>query len=99
MGKIVKIFIACGSGIATSTVAEREIKRIAANLGVRIRTSKGTIGEIPGKQLGVDLICTTANYRMELKKPSCVVGGLVSGIKKAQTEAEVERLLIELSAE
>ena len=99
MGKVVRIFIACGSGIATSTVAEREIKRIASNLGVRVRTSKGTIAEIPGKQLGVDLICTTANYRRQLEKPSCVVGGLVSGIKKAQAEAEVERLLLELSAE
>ena len=99
MGKAIRIFIACGSGIATSTVAEREMNRIARNLKIPVRITKGTIAEIPYKQFSVDLVCLTANYRMDLKKPCMSLSGLVSGISKARVEAEVEKMLMELSSQ
>ena len=97
MGRTIKIFIACGSGIATSTVAEKEVYRIAHKLKIQVRISKGTIAEIPYKQFSVDLICLTANLKMDLKKPCMSLSGLVSGIKKEKAEAEVEKMLLLLA--
>ena len=45
MAKEVKVLVACGSGVATSTIAQEEIKDIAKNAGVKIRLMKGTISE------------------------------------------------------
>ena len=43
MAKEVKVLVACGSGVATSTIAQEEIKDIAKEAGVKIRLIKGAI--------------------------------------------------------
>lgn len=63
MAKEVKVLVACGSGVATSTIAQEEIKDIAKEAGVKIRLMKGTISEVPMKQKDVDVVFTTANYQ------------------------------------
>ena len=68
MAKEVKVLVACGSGVATSTIAQEEIKDIAKNAGVKIRLMKGTISEVPMKQKDVDVVFTTANYRNPLER-------------------------------
>ena len=87
MAKEVKVLVACGSGVATSTIAQEEIKDIAKNAGVKIRLMKGTISEVPMKQKDVDVVFTTANYR------------LVSGIGKDATRKKVADLLQKLAEE
>lgn len=93
MAKEVKVLVACGSGVATSTIAQEAIKKIAADAGVKVRMMKGTITEIPTKQKDADVVFTTANYRNPLEKPHLSVFGLVSGIGKAATEKKVAELL------
>ena len=95
MAKEVKVLLACGSGVATSTIAQEEIKDIAKNAGVKIRLMKGTISEVPMKQKDVDVVFTTANYR----KPHLSVFGLVSGIGKDATRKKVADLLQKLAEE
>ncbi|MDO4942285.1 MAG: PTS sugar transporter subunit IIB [Lachnospiraceae bacterium] len=99
MAKEVKVLVACGSGVATSTIAQEAIKEIAKDAGVKIRLMKGTIAEVPMKQKDVDVVFTTANYRKSLEKPHLSVFGLVSGINKAGTAKKVEELLKKLAAE
>ncbi|MDY5497223.1 MAG: PTS sugar transporter subunit IIB [Anaerobutyricum sp.] len=99
MAKEVKVLVACGSGVATSTIAQQAIKVIAENAGIKIRLFKGTITEVPTKQKDVDVVFTTANYRNPLDKPHLSVFGLVSGVNKAATEKKVENLLKQLSEE
>ena len=99
MAKEVKVLVACGSGVATSTIAQEAVKEIAKNAGVQIRISKGTITEVPTKQYDVDCVFTTANYRKKLDKPHLSVFGLVSGIGKAATEKKVADLLVKLANE
>ena len=93
MAKEVKVLVACGSGVATSTIAQEEIKDIAKNAGVKIRLMKGTISEVP------DVVFTTANYRNPLEKPHLSVFGLVSGIGKDATRKKVADLLQKLAEE
>ena len=85
MAKEVKVLVACGSGVATSTIAQEEIK--------------DTISEVPMKQKDVDVVFTTANYRNPLEKPHLSVFGLVSGIGKDATRKKVADLLQKLAEE
>ena len=66
MANEVKILVACGSGVATSTVAQEAVKKILADANIPGKILKGSMSEIPLKQNDVDLILTTTNYRKPL---------------------------------
>lgn len=93
MAREITILVACGSGVATSTIAQEAVKEIAKKAGIKAKIVKGTIAEVPAKQKDVDIVLTTANYRQPLEKPYMSVFGLVSGVNKAATEKKLEELL------
>lgn len=93
MDKVLKVLVACGSGVATSTIAQEEVKRIAENNGIKVNVIKATIAEVPSKQKDVDVVLTTANYRQPLEKPYMSVFGLVSGVNKTAAEKKLAELL------
>lgn len=95
MSRKITVFVACGSGVATSTIAANEIKNAAKEAGVEITLQKGTIAEVPAKQSSVDVIFTTANYRKPLSVPHLSVFGLVSGVNPDKTREDVKKLLKE----
>lgn len=95
----VKVLVACGSGVATSTIAQEAIKEIAKDADVPIRITKGTIAEVPAKQSTVDVVFTTANYRKPLEKPHMSVFGLVSGVGADKVKKDVADLLKKILAE
>lgn len=95
----VKVMVACGSGVATSTIAQEEVKKIAQESGVQVKILKGTIAEVPTKQADVDLVLTTANYRKPLEKPYMSVFGLVSGVGADKVRKELAALLKKIQAE
>lgn len=82
MASSVRILVACGSGVATSTVAQEAVKKIVADAGINAKIFKSTMNEIEGKQNDVDLILVTTNYKKEVSKPVISVFGLISGINK-----------------
>lgn len=93
MARKLKVLVACGSGVATSTIAQEAVKNIAKDAGVDIEVIKATIAEVPDKQANVDVVLTTANYRKPLDKPHLSVFGLVSGVNEAATKKKVAELL------
>lgn len=95
----VRVMVACGSGVATSTIAQEEVKKIAQEAGVQVKILKGTIAEVPTKQADVDLVLTTANYRKPLEKPYMSVFGLVSGVGADKVRRELAALLKKIQAE
>lgn len=99
MSKEVKVLIACGSGVATSTVAQEEVKRIAEDANVKINVCKVSLGEIASKENDVDVILTTSNYRKPLSKPYMSVFGLISGVNKEKTENDLVSLLKKIASE
>lgn len=99
MAKEIKILVACGSGVATSTIAQEAVKEIAAKAGVKAKVLKATIAEVPAKQQDVDLVLTTANYRQPLEKPYMSVFGLISGVNKAGTEKKLAELMKKIAEE
>jgi len=97
MAKDIRILVACGSGVATSTIAQEAVKEIAEKAGIKAKIVKGTIAEVPAKQKDVDLVLTTANYRQPLEKPYMSVFGLVSGVGRANTEKKLEELMKQIA--
>ncbi|MGM9539947.1 PTS sugar transporter subunit IIB [Anaerovibrio sp.] len=95
--KKVSVLVACGSGVATSTIAQEAIKGIAQGAGVEIEVHKCTIADIPSQQSNVDVVFTTANYRKPLDKPHLSVFGLVSGVNEAKVKADVAALLKQIA--
>ena len=49
MAKELKILVACGSGVATSTVAQEAVKKICAEAGIPAKILKSTMTEIQSK--------------------------------------------------
>lgn len=99
MSKKINILVACGSGVATSTIAQEAVKTIARNAGVDVNIIKATLAEVSEKQKDVDIVLTTANYRKPLDKPYMSVFGLISGVNKAAVETKLEALLKETAGE
>lgn len=95
----VKVLVACGSGVATSTVAQAGVKQIAEAAGVPVQIFKGTIAEVGVKQYDVDIVCTTTNYRKPLERPFMSVFPLVSSINKDKCAADLAELLKKVQAE
>lgn len=95
----IRILIACGSGIATSTVAQERVKEILAREGIPAKLSKGTVGQVQNLQDSVDLILLTTRYSKPLTKPVVSVFGLISGINEEKTVADIVTACREILAQ
>jgi PTS system galactitol-specific IIB component len=99
MSKEVKVLVACGSGVATSTVAEAHVKEVADRAGIPIKLYRGTIAEVPERQNDVDVVLTTAVYRKPLQKPYLSVFPFISGINVDKCEKQLVNLLQQVREE
>lgn len=89
MKSTVKILIACGSGIATSTVAQEKVKEILKEAKIPFSITKGTIGQVPALIDDVDVVMLTTRYPKPLNKPVIQVFALISGVNEDKVAAEI----------
>lgn len=92
-----KILVACGSGIATSSVAVYKIENLCKEAGVDARIVKTTIKEIPEKSAGMDLVLTTNRYQGIADCPVECVVNLLTGINAEATEKKITDILKKLA--
>lgn len=97
MAKELNILVACGSGVATSTIAVNAIKEILKETNIAAKLFKCSLGELETKQNDVDLILTTANYKKPLKTHHLNVFNLVSGVNVETTKEKLIQICTELS--
>jgi PTS system galactitol-specific IIB component len=89
-----KIVVACGSGIATSTLAAEEVKSVCEDIGIRgYKIIKCSMTEIPSYVGEVDIILTTNNYKGADKTPNMSIMGFISGINEDQLREELGKEL------
>ncbi|MEK2554397.1 PTS sugar transporter subunit IIB [Lactiplantibacillus plantarum] len=72
-----KILVACGSGIATSTVARNKLEEDLQDRGInmsQISMNQTSIPQIPSMVSEYDVIVTTARYKEDVGVP--VINGL-----------------------
>lgn len=93
----VKALIACGGGIATSTFAAEEIKRIAKEAGVDADIVKTRIVDVPAVAKDFDVCFVTSSYSQQIDCPLVRVNGLITGINEEETIETIRLALIEAS--
>ena len=50
MEREIRVYVACGSGIATSSVACESVRELCKKEGIRVEVEKGTLEDIPLKE-------------------------------------------------
>lgn len=91
---MLNIIVACGSGVATSTIAAEEIKNVVEDMGIRdYKITKCSMHELPSFVNEADLVLTTNNYRGQLDKPYMSVMGFVSGINEEKVKKDLQALI------
>lgn len=85
----VRIFIGCGSGIATSNMAKSKVAALLADRGIPCEITTGNAAEMRSLESRYDLFLVTTNATQQLSKPVIPVFGLLSGINADQAEQAV----------
>ncbi|KAB7896335.1 PTS galactitol transporter subunit IIB [Rouxiella sp. S1S-2] len=80
---MIHILVACGSGVATSTLAADEVKSVCEEYGItRYKINKCSMSELIGEINNADIVLTTNNYKGEIDKPYMNIMGFVTGINE-----------------
>ena len=91
------ILVACGNGVATSTMVALKIKEALQKEKLNVNVTQCILMEIPSKAADYDLIVTTGRYNQEVSTP--IIGGmpLLTGIGADEKLKEIVEFVKERS--
>jgi PTS system galactitol-specific IIB component len=93
--KNMKIIIACGSGVATSTLFASKVEDILKRNNLRAQVIQCSLNEVDGYLKGATLVVTSmARLKVE-GVPMVVALPYLTGVGAEATDAEIERILLE----
>lgn len=85
-----RVLIACGNGIATSTVVASKVKEYLTSQGVEVTTSQTKLMEVTSKVQDYDLLVTTGQFEGQTGDVPVVKGmPILTGINSEQTMEEI----------
>lgn len=85
-----RILVACGNGIATSTVVATKVRQFLEEQGIQAETTQTKLMEVPGKVQGYDLLVTTGQFEGQTGDVPVVKGmPILTGIGADQTLQEI----------
>jgi PTS system galactitol-specific IIB component len=87
--KPVTILVACGTGIATSTVVSVSIQEALEEKGYTVNMRQCKTAETQGKMEGVDLIVTTTQLSGDYGVPIIQTLAFITGIGKDQALQQI----------
>ena len=85
-----KIMVACGTGVATSTVVVNKLSTLLKERGADVDIQQCKVAELPYKTDNVDLIVTTTAYKNKDNIPVIVAVSFLTGIGM---EKDIEKIL------
>ena len=89
-----QILVACGNGVATSTVVATKVRKYLKEKGVQAETTQTRLIEVPGKVKNYDLLITTGQFEGQTGDIPIVRGmSLLTGIGADKTLEEVYEIL------
>ena len=94
--KTYRILVACGSGIATSTVIANRVKNLCTENGYAVKVEQRKITEVEGLAPDYDLIVSSTRVPAAVKTPSVFAINYLTGVNKPATVAQVLKALKEL---
>jgi PTS system galactitol-specific IIB component len=83
------VIVACGGGIATSTVISHVIQIIAEDNGIDISIIQTTINELPGYLSEADLVVTSSPIQQDLPVPYVLGTCFLTGIGTDDAQAKI----------
>lgn len=93
----IQIVVACGSGVATSTIAADGVKEVLSELGIsNYNLIKTSMTELTSLVDSADVILTTNNYKNE-EKPCVNVMGFVTGINEDALKSKLADIFQKLN--
>ncbi|KAA9242062.1 MULTISPECIES: PTS sugar transporter subunit IIB [Aerococcus] len=84
-----KVLVACGAGIATSTVVTTRVENLLKENNIAADVEQIKISEAKGKQEGADLLVSTTALPTKYEIPSIVATGYISGIGKDKIDQQI----------
>ncbi|WP_054705619.1 PTS sugar transporter subunit IIB [Bacillus sp. JCM 19041] len=84
-----KVLVACGAGIATSTVVNNAIEEMAKENGLKVDLVQIKISEVGAHRDTADLLVTTAMTKTEYPFPVINARSFLTGIGTDQTKKEI----------
>jgi len=88
-----KVLVACGTGIATSTVVVERVKKLLADNGIKADVEQIKISEAKGKQDNADLIVSTTILPTTYEIPTVIATGYISGMNAEQIDQKIINIL------
>ena len=89
-----RILVACGNGIATSTVVATKVREYLQQHGIDVSTTQTKLMELPGKVQDYDLLVTTGQFDGQTGGVPVIKGmPILTGIGADQTMEEILNLL------
>ena len=98
MGKKLKIVIACGSGVATSTLASKGVREVCDDLEIDVSIDTCGMAEVEQLAHDADIVFTTNRCDKELRCPVESIIAFVTGIRVKATKEKIGKMLVELSS-
>lgn len=91
-----KVLVACGTGIATSTVVAVKIKEICEKKGIKVIVTPCKLKDVQSIVPDYDLLVTTASFDVS-EVNAHVIGGisLLTGVGEEETLTEILNALKE----
>ncbi len=87
------ILVACGTGIATSTVVAKNIEEYLKERGIQVNTRQCKATEVRSLAADADLIVTTTPLPKDLGKPVIQTLAFLTGIGKEAVLRQIEETL------
>ncbi|MBE9387823.1 PTS sugar transporter subunit IIB [Vagococcus salmoninarum] len=85
-----RVLIACGNGIATSTVVASKVKEYLMSQGVEVTTNQTKLMEVTSKVQDYDLLVTTGQFEGQTGNVPVVKGmPILTGINSEETMEEI----------
>ncbi|MBF0035518.1 PTS sugar transporter subunit IIB [Citrobacter freundii] len=88
-----KILVACGTGMATSTMIAQKITRFLADNNIQVCTSQCSLSEIPLNKQGADLIVTSMKTSTDYGIPTLNGAPFLTGINDAAIKLQLIDIL------
>jgi galactitol PTS system EIIB component len=83
------ILVACGSGIATSTIICESVKTLLLENNIKAEIIQCSIGDIDGRVDDADLIVTSTKLTKEYRVPVVSAISLLTGVGRSETESAI----------
>lgn len=85
----IKVLVACGAGIATSTVVVKKVEDLFARHHIPVEIDQIKISEASAKEDSADLLITTTMLPTEYKIPAIKAMAFLTGIGTEKVEKEI----------